>query len=150
MHELNILSHLRLARFLLTEQLIYKSKIEKHKNQFRYFCIRHQCSIAGNLHVPADILASTDTPLFGSDISICVVCPSEVHKKCEYQQLKDGRQITFVTLNGFRLLSKTSPFPVCSSRKISIWIVYQTKSNEKYMSFSHYISNLEGTSYKNL
>ena len=30
MHELNILSHLNLARFFLTQQLIYKSKIEKH------------------------------------------------------------------------------------------------------------------------
>ena len=30
MHELNILSPLSLARFLLTQQLIYKSKIEKH------------------------------------------------------------------------------------------------------------------------
>ena len=30
MHELNILSSLSLARFFLTQQLIYKSKIEKH------------------------------------------------------------------------------------------------------------------------
>ena len=30
MHELNILSLLSLARFLLTQQLIYKSKVEKH------------------------------------------------------------------------------------------------------------------------
>ena len=30
MHELSILSLLSLARFLLTQQLIYKSKIEKH------------------------------------------------------------------------------------------------------------------------
>ena len=30
MHELNIFSLLSLARFLLTQQLIYKSKIEKH------------------------------------------------------------------------------------------------------------------------
>ena len=30
MHELNILSLLSLARFLITQQLIYKSKIEKH------------------------------------------------------------------------------------------------------------------------
>ena len=29
MHELNILSALSLARFFLTQQLIYKSKIEK-------------------------------------------------------------------------------------------------------------------------
>ena len=33
---------------------------------------------------------------------------------------------------------------------ITRWIVYQTKSNEKYMSFLHYISSFEGTSYKNL
>ena len=31
MHELNILSPLSLARFLSTQQLIYKRKIEKHK-----------------------------------------------------------------------------------------------------------------------
>ena len=30
MHELNILFPLSLARFFLTKQLIYKSKIEKH------------------------------------------------------------------------------------------------------------------------
>ena len=30
MHELNILSPLSLARFFLIQQLIYKSKIEKH------------------------------------------------------------------------------------------------------------------------
>ena len=30
MHELNILPPLSLARFFLTQQLIYKSKIEKH------------------------------------------------------------------------------------------------------------------------
>ena len=30
MHEINILSPLSLARFSLTQQLIYKSKIEKH------------------------------------------------------------------------------------------------------------------------
>ena len=30
MHELNILSPLSVARFLLTQQLIYKSKIEKN------------------------------------------------------------------------------------------------------------------------
>ena len=30
MHELNILSPLSLARFFLTQQLIYKSKTEKH------------------------------------------------------------------------------------------------------------------------
>ena len=30
MYELNILSPLSLARFFLTQQLIYKSKIEKH------------------------------------------------------------------------------------------------------------------------
>ena len=31
MHELNILSPLNLARIFLIQQLIYKSKIEKHK-----------------------------------------------------------------------------------------------------------------------
>ena len=30
MHKLNILSSLSLAKFFLTQQLIYKSKIEKH------------------------------------------------------------------------------------------------------------------------
>ena len=30
MHELNILPLLSVARFLLTQQLIYQSKIEKH------------------------------------------------------------------------------------------------------------------------
>ena len=30
MHQLNILSPLNLARFFLTQQLIYQSKIEKH------------------------------------------------------------------------------------------------------------------------
>ena len=30
MHELNILSPLNLARFFLTQQLIYESKIENH------------------------------------------------------------------------------------------------------------------------
>ena len=30
MHELHILSPLSLARFFLTQQLIYKNKIEKH------------------------------------------------------------------------------------------------------------------------
>ena len=30
MHELNTVSPLSLARFFLTQQLIYKSKIEKH------------------------------------------------------------------------------------------------------------------------
>ena len=30
MHELNILSPLSLATFVLTQQLIYRSKIEKH------------------------------------------------------------------------------------------------------------------------
>ena len=41
MHDVNILPLLSLARFFLTQQLIYMSKIEKHNNSF---CIRHQYS----------------------------------------------------------------------------------------------------------
>ena len=45
MHELNILFTLSLARFFLTKQLIYKSKIEKHNiSLIRCFCIKHQYS----------------------------------------------------------------------------------------------------------
>ena len=37
MHELYILSPLSIARFFLTQQLIYKSKIEKHNISFDIF-----------------------------------------------------------------------------------------------------------------
>ena len=42
MREVNISPPLSLARFFLTQQLIYKSKIEKHN--VRHFRIRHQYS----------------------------------------------------------------------------------------------------------
>ena len=82
MHELNILSPLSLARFFLTQQLIYKSKIEKHNISLDIFVSetsifnQKPSSTEGN-----NILATTDTPFFGSGFSICVVCPSEVDKK---------------------------------------------------------------------
>ena len=37
MHEFNILSRLSLARFFLTQQLIYQNKIEKHNNSLDIF-----------------------------------------------------------------------------------------------------------------
>ena len=37
MHELNILSPFSLARFFLTQQLIYKSKIEKRNTSLDVF-----------------------------------------------------------------------------------------------------------------
>ena len=76
-HEINKLSPLNLSRFFVTaQQLIYnKSKIEKQAQyQFRYFSIRHQCSIARNLSIwENNILATTDTPFFGSSFVLFVL-----------------------------------------------------------------------------
>ena len=49
MHEVNI-SLLSLARFLLTQQLMYKSKIRKHNRILDIFA--SDISIARNLHLP--------------------------------------------------------------------------------------------------
>ena len=49
MHEVNIASPLRLARFFLTQQLIYKSKIEKHNISLDIFA--SDTSVARNLHL---------------------------------------------------------------------------------------------------
>ena len=54
MHEVYILSLLSLARFFLTQQLIYsKSKIEKHNLSLDDFV--SDTSIARNLHLPGEI-----------------------------------------------------------------------------------------------
>ena len=66
MHELNILSALSLARFFLTHQLIYDSKIENRNISFDIFVSetsvysQKPSSTWGN-----NILATTDTPFFG-------------------------------------------------------------------------------------
>ena len=69
----------------------------------------------------------------------------------------DCRQITYVTLYGFCPLSKPPPshppllFLTDNIMYIDwdgYWIVYQTKSNKKYMPFLHYISSFESTSLK--
>ena len=55
MHELNILSPFSLARFLLTQRLIYnKSKIEKHDIILDIFV--SNTVIAQNLHLPGEIM----------------------------------------------------------------------------------------------
>ena len=46
MHELKILSPLSLARFFLTQQPIYKSKIEKHKISLDIFVAETSVVIA--------------------------------------------------------------------------------------------------------
>ena len=103
MHELNILSPLSLARFFLTQQLIYKSKIEKHNISLDilYQALVQYCqkpsSNWGN-----NILATTDSPFFGSDFSICVVCSSEVDKK-------------WVTATSGDLMVKSKPPPQSGS-----------------------------------
>ena len=51
-HELNILSTLSLFRFVLTRQLMYKSKIENHNISLDIFVSDTICSIAKNLHLP--------------------------------------------------------------------------------------------------
>ena len=54
MHEVNILPPLSLARFFLTQQLIYNnSKIEKHNVSLDIFV--SDTSIARNLHLPGKI-----------------------------------------------------------------------------------------------
>ena len=52
-------------------------------------------------------------------------------------------QITFVTFNVFFPLSENPQHPVLNGQ----WVEHQTKLNEKYISFLHCISSLEGTSY---
>ena len=56
MHEL-IFSPLRLARFFLTQQLIYNSKIEKHNISLDVFV--SDTSIARNLHLPGERILAT-------------------------------------------------------------------------------------------
>ena len=81
MHELDILPPRSLARFLLTQQLIYKSKIEKHNISLDIF-VSSTSVIAKNLHLPGEITFQLQPiPFFGSDFGICVVCSSEVDKK---------------------------------------------------------------------
>ena len=50
MHEVNISPPLSLVGFFLTQQLIYKSKIEKHNDSLDIFV--SGTSIARNLHLP--------------------------------------------------------------------------------------------------
>ena len=50
MHEVNISPPLGLARFFLTQQLIYKSKIERHNVSLDIFV--SDTSMARNLHLP--------------------------------------------------------------------------------------------------
>ena len=83
MHELNVLSPLSLAIFFLTQQLIFKSKFEKHNISLDIFVSQKlvQYSQKPSFAWGNNILATIDTPFVGSDFSICVVCPSEVDKK---------------------------------------------------------------------
>ena len=76
------MSSLRLARLFLTQQLIYKSKIEKRNISLDIFASKI-CSIARNFHLPGQITFNLQPILlfFGSDFSNCVVCPPEVDKK---------------------------------------------------------------------
>ena len=50
MHEVNISHPLSQVRFFLTQQLIYKSKIEKHNVSLEIFV--SDISIARNRHLP--------------------------------------------------------------------------------------------------
>ena len=75
MHEVNISPPLSLARFFLTQQLIYKSKIEKHNVSLDIFV--SDTSIDKNLHLPGlekehFSYVRTHTPFSESDFSICV------------------------------------------------------------------------------
>lgn len=76
MHEVNISPSFSLARFFLTHQLIYKSKIGKHNVILEVFV--SDISIARNLHLPGFekehfSYIRTHTPLFfGSNFGICV------------------------------------------------------------------------------
>ena len=75
MHEVNnISSPLSLPRFFLTQQLIYKSKIEKHNVSLDIFV--SDTSIARNLHLlgleKKHFSYIRTHTLFGSDSGICV------------------------------------------------------------------------------
>ena len=59
------------------------------------------------------------------------------------QILRDCRQITFVKLNGFCLLSKKNPTPLFLTENIKMERIL-TKL------FLHCVSSFQGTSYKNL
>ena len=65
---------LSLATFFLTQHLIYKSKIEKHKAGLDIFL--SDTSIAKNFHTGLQkgnfSYIRTHTLLFGSDFSICI------------------------------------------------------------------------------
>ena len=69
MHELNISPPLSLARFFLTQQLIYRSKIEKHSVSLDIFV--PDTGIGRNLHLPRErtswLFIRTHTLVFGSD-----------------------------------------------------------------------------------
>ena len=69
MPEVNISPPLSLVRFLLTQQLICKSKIEKHNVSLDIFV--SETSIARNLHLPG-------------------------LEKIHFSHIRDCRQITFV------------------------------------------------------
>ena len=90
MHELSILPPLSLARFFLTQQVICKSKIEKHNFSLaRYFCIRHQCSRARNLHLTGEITFQLRPILLSLDqISVFVLLVLQRLIKNEYQQFQ--------------------------------------------------------------
>ena len=68
MHELNILSPLSLARFFLTQQLIYKSKIEKHNISLDIFVLSDNSTsivqLARNLHLPGEIIFQLHKDLY--------------------------------------------------------------------------------------
>ena len=53
---------------------------------------------------------------------------------------RDHRQINLIMLDGFCPLSKFPSRP-CSSWTISIWMEYQTNSNENYLPFLHCTSS---------
>ena len=53
---------------------------------------------------------------------------------------RDHRQINLIMLNGFCPLSNLPSQP-CSSWTTSIWMEYQTNSNENYLSFLHCASS---------
>ena len=85
MHEVNISPPLSLARFFLTQQLICKSKIEKHNFSLDIFV--SNTSIARNLHLPG------------------------LEKK-HFSYIRDCQQITFVImLHRFCPLSNPLPPP---------------------------------------
>ena len=77
MHKVNISPPFSKPRFFLIQQLIYKSKIEKHKVSLDIFV--SDTSIDRNLHVPvlekkhfSYIRKHMDPyPFFGSDFGVC-------------------------------------------------------------------------------